>query len=113
MPRARISPDSCCGRDRNILCGNWLAEQIDLTQRAAVSADEFDLRRCLEPFGNGDHAEGFAEVKHGFDDRAIFVAGFDAGDEGPIDLDHVDRSVPLRRDPRLPGPDRYRTLVTP
>src|SRR6478672_3721096 len=66
------------------------AEQIPLRLRAALPAQEVELRVGLDAFGSGDDAEALAEAGHRADDRHRLVARCKFAHERTVDLDIVE-----------------------
>src|SRR6478609_5379653 len=86
------------------------AEQIALRLRAALPAQEVELRVGLDAFSRGDDAEALAEAGHRADDRHRLLARCQFAHKRTVDLDLVERKttqIAQRRVPRSEVVERY------
>lgn len=67
-----------------------LTDQIALRTVTAEATLVIELRCGLHTFGDDPEPEALRQIHHGADDGRVLLRRPDAGDEAPVDLDHVD-----------------------
>src|SRR5690606_11221738 len=94
------------GMERQFHLIQWkrAAEKIALPFRTAGSAHAAELVRRLDALGRGRHAQGARQSGNGVDKGGAIRSGFNLADEGPVDLDRVERIVPQIAQRRVAGP---------
>ena len=77
----------------NLSAGSGWLKVVSLREVAAEGGEKIEVVLVFDAFGDNFEVEGVCEVDGGADDRGTAAVGADVRDEGPIDLEFIDRKV--------------------
>ncbi len=76
-----------------VALGHGRRDEEALSEAAAKLAQHLDLVRCFDAFGDDRHPEILRQADDRVHDLPAAVFGRHVGDEGPVDLENVERKA--------------------